>query len=437
MTSSVLEKAKMKIKPTEVVSSFIKKTYEMLEDQRFPDMVDWNEEGTALIIKKPTEFGQKVLPTYFKHSNLTSFVRQLNMYDFHKRRTQKYDHVYYHDLFQKGKKHLLKEIKRKNQDNTLANIQKAIETLESAQTNGEKPEAVTNAYENHLLKKLNKDALSRISTMENKIKDLTIQNQALWNQISHQNQREDILVSFLVDFMKKKGLSLDQLPQDLNNQFNLPHLKFTPEQTSLTDDNNNENFQFDTSMFEKPKRDINIADYFNFGGDDELSNSTEVSPSSPLSRGQISIEKSDNPEDIKKDLEKIISGAEKSIFGPEKDRPVSHKDWNLETKYMKSFANAGDKISSSEFAKRPLAHETLGKRSFVGEKENATKGQLGHKKFHKDPVKMSQEFNPYVFCEENKMKSENEKLGVKRFDSFGDTFPNMEGMPNMDLMDFC
>jgi len=410
----------------------------MLEDQKFTDIVDWNEEGTALIIKKPTEFGQKVLPSYFKHSNLTSFVRQLNMYDFHKRRTQKYDHVYYHDLFQKGKKHLLKEIKRKNQDNTLANIQKAIETLESAQTNGEKPESVTNAYENHLLKKLNKDALSRISTLETKIKDLTIQNQALWNQISHQNQREDILVSFLVDFMKKKGLTLDQLPQDLNNQFNLPPLKFTPEQTPLTDDLNNENFQFETNMFEKPSKDINIADYFNFGGSDELSNSTEVSPSSPLSRGPMSIEKSDEkPEDIKESLEKIISGAEKSIFGPEKDRPVDHKNWNLETKYMKSFVNAGDKISSSVFAKTPFGHETLGKRSFDGEKENSTKAESLQKKLHKNPGKTPQEFNPYMFCGGNKMQNENEKLGIKRFDSFGDTFPNMEGMPNMDLMDFC
>ena len=419
MTTALLEKAKLKVRPNELVSSFIKKTYDMLDDQKFPDIVDWNEEGTALIIKKPTEFGQKVLPTYFKHSNLTSFVRQLNMYDFHKRRTQKYDHVYYHDLFQRGKKHLLKEIKRKNQDNTLATIQKAIETLESAQTNGEKQESVTNVYENQLLKKLNKDALSRISSLESKIKDLTIQNQALWNQINHQNQREDILVSFLVDFMKKKGISVDQLPQDLNNQFNLPPLKLASEQNSLADDL--ENFQ--SEIIEKPpNKDINIADFFNFGpADDQFSNSTEVSPSSPLGSSETKIPL-ENPEDIKQSLEKIISSNAGNIIS--QDNP---KDWNLENRYMKSFANAGDKISSGS------GYDPLGKRH--AEKEN-DKTEPMHKLFKKDPVKTPQDFNPYMFCSNGVNK--NESLGLKRFDSFGEMFSNVDTLPNShyDLMDF-
>lgn len=223
MAAATLDKAKIKARIPEAVSSFIKKTFELLEDQKFVDIVDWNAEGTAIIIKNPTDFGQKVLPTYFKHSNLTSFVRQLNMYDFHKRRTQKYDHVYYHDLFQRSKRHLLQDIKRKNQDNTLANIQKAIETLETAQ-GGPKTEVNASNYETQLLKKLNKDALARISSLESKVKELTVQNQALWNQVNHQSQKEDLLVSLLASFLKKKGITLDQLPKMLSNQFNLPHL---------------------------------------------------------------------------------------------------------------------------------------------------------------------------------------------------------------------
>ena len=164
MTTLSLESIKKKSRQTDIASSFIQKSYELLEDQRFPDIVDWNTEGTAIIIKKPLEFGQIALPAYFKHSNLTSFVRQLNMYDFHKRRTSNYDHVYYHDLFQRGKKHLLKEIKRKNQESTLASIQKAIEALEQVQT-GRPSESTTNIYENQLLKKLNKDALNKITSL--------------------------------------------------------------------------------------------------------------------------------------------------------------------------------------------------------------------------------------------------------------------------------
>lgn len=203
-----------------VASSFIKKTYEILDDQKFPEIVDWNDEGTALVIKKPMEFGQKVLPTYFKHSNLTSFVRQLNMYDFHKRRTPKYDHVYYHDKFLKNQKHLLKDIKRKSQENTIASIQKAIDALESVKE-GDKKETSGYKYENQLLKKLNKDALARIVSLETKVKDLTVQNQALWYQITHQNQKEDALVSIFASFVKRKVISLDQLPKILTSKFNL------------------------------------------------------------------------------------------------------------------------------------------------------------------------------------------------------------------------
>lgn len=66
------------------VPSFLLKTYEIVESHRFDDTVCWNKTGDAFIICKTNDFCERILPMYFKHKNLSSFVRQLNMYGFHK-----------------------------------------------------------------------------------------------------------------------------------------------------------------------------------------------------------------------------------------------------------------------------------------------------------------------------------------------------------------
>ena len=48
------------------------------------ELISWSDEGTSFIIKNQPEFARSLLPYYYKHSNMASFVRQLNMYGFHK-----------------------------------------------------------------------------------------------------------------------------------------------------------------------------------------------------------------------------------------------------------------------------------------------------------------------------------------------------------------
>ena len=47
-------------------------------------LISWTEGGNSFIIKNQSEFTKSMLPYYYKHSNMASFIRQLNMYGFHK-----------------------------------------------------------------------------------------------------------------------------------------------------------------------------------------------------------------------------------------------------------------------------------------------------------------------------------------------------------------
>ena len=49
----------------------------MVEDS-IEDCIIWSTKGDHFIVISPNKFSKTVLPRYFKHSNWTSFVRQLN-----------------------------------------------------------------------------------------------------------------------------------------------------------------------------------------------------------------------------------------------------------------------------------------------------------------------------------------------------------------------
>lgn len=74
------------ISSSDTIPSFLLKTYEILENEKYCEIICWTKNGEGFIVKKVKEFAENVLPIFFRHSNYTSFVRQLNMYDFHKTR---------------------------------------------------------------------------------------------------------------------------------------------------------------------------------------------------------------------------------------------------------------------------------------------------------------------------------------------------------------
>lgn len=56
----------------------------MVNDVSTDQFIRWSDDGRSFLINRQEDFAKDVLPRFFKHSNFSSFVRQLNMYGFHK-----------------------------------------------------------------------------------------------------------------------------------------------------------------------------------------------------------------------------------------------------------------------------------------------------------------------------------------------------------------
>ncbi|WVW83480.1 hypothetical protein I302_105501 [Kwoniella bestiolae CBS 10118] len=66
------------------VPAFLNKLYTMVSDESVNELIYWADNGDSFFVPNAEQFGRELLPRWFKHSNFSSFVRQLNMYGFHK-----------------------------------------------------------------------------------------------------------------------------------------------------------------------------------------------------------------------------------------------------------------------------------------------------------------------------------------------------------------
>ncbi|OWM67256.1 heat stress transcription factor B-3 [Punica granatum] len=177
---------------------FLLKTYMLVEDPATDEVISWNSDGSGFVVWQPPEFARDLLPTLFKHSNFSSFVRQLNTYGFRKVATARWE--FCNDMFQKGKKELLCEIRRRKawanklhptvraasrqdnhqQFNNIDEDQRSSSTSSSS-------EYSSLVDENKRLKKENRALSSELLSLKSKCKELLdlVSKYAINNHICH------------------------------------------------------------------------------------------------------------------------------------------------------------------------------------------------------------------------------------------------------------
>ncbi|MCJ1353847.1 MAG: stress-responsive transcription factor hsf1 [Icmadophila ericetorum] len=102
-----------------MIPPFVQKLSSFLEESRNTDLIRWSQNGDSFIVVDEDEFARTLIPELFKHKNYPSFVRQLNMYGFHKKvglsdnsmraseKKNKSPSEYYNQYFRQGRPNLL------------------------------------------------------------------------------------------------------------------------------------------------------------------------------------------------------------------------------------------------------------------------------------------------------------------------------------------
>uniref|UniRef100_A0A3Q2YPJ0 Heat shock transcription factor 2 n=1 Tax=Hippocampus comes TaxID=109280 RepID=A0A3Q2YPJ0_HIPCM len=185
------------------VPAFLTKLWTLVEDADTNELICWSQEGNSFLVLDEQRFAKEILPKFFKHNNMASFIRQLNMYGFRKvmhldqgivKQERDGPVEFQHACFKHGQDDLLENIKRK--------------------VSNTRPEETKIRQED--LSKILASVQSVHSKQENvdiRLATLKRENETLWTEISdlrqkhaHQQQLIKKLVHFIVTLVQNNHL---------------------------------------------------------------------------------------------------------------------------------------------------------------------------------------------------------------------------------------
>jgi len=204
------------------VPAFLAKLWKMVENPETDNFICWTEDGSSFRIRDPTTFAASLLPYYYKHSNMASFIRQLNMYGFHKvlalhsgnLKSEKEEIEFAHTFFIRGQEQWLEQIKRKSSSSS--NKSQVPSSFVSC---GVKKENVfITKLENPDKEDMVTDFMVEMGQMkerqedlDNKLENMRSENEALWGEVltlrQKHNQQQKIvnkLIQFLVALVQPR-----------------------------------------------------------------------------------------------------------------------------------------------------------------------------------------------------------------------------------------
>ncbi|KAM6374550.1 heat shock factor protein 1 isoform 4-T4 [Alca torda] len=188
------------------VPAFLTKLWTLVEDPDTDSLICWSPSGSSFHVFDQGQFAKEVLPKYFKHNNMASFVRQLNMYGFRKVvhieqgglvKPEKDDTEFQHPYFIRGQEHLLENIKRKV--TSVSSIKN--EDIKVRQDN------VTKLLTDIQVMK------GKQESMDSKLIAMKHENEALWREVAslrqkHAQQQKVVnkLIQFLISLVQSNRI---------------------------------------------------------------------------------------------------------------------------------------------------------------------------------------------------------------------------------------